>query len=217
MLAIRAVAPHDGRERKSGSIITIASIAAKRPDAGPMSYTRVESRRVDAHEVAGADPRADRGPRERDRPGLHRDEHDDAHRENDMIQQMALTQIPLGRARPARRHRQHRAVPRERRVVLLHRRDPAPRRGLLHRVTLGPADWDRLVAEQNQLTPTDVAEIAKRLDRMDANSKVGPWTRRTLAADLASNPASSRPARAADAAWSASRTRSSSTSSSGSG
>ncbi len=43
----------------------------------------------------------------------------------------------------------------------------------------GPADWDRL-AEQNQLTPADVAGISKRLDRMDENSKVGPWTRRTL-------------------------------------
>lgn len=42
-----------------------------------------------------------------------------------------------------------------------------------------PADWDRL-AEQSQLTPSDVADITKRLDRMDAGSKVGPWTRRTL-------------------------------------
>ncbi len=37
LLACRAVAPQMV-ERKSGSIVTIASIAAKRPDAGPMSY-----------------------------------------------------------------------------------------------------------------------------------------------------------------------------------
>lgn len=43
----------------------------------------------------------------------------------------------------------------------------------------GPADWDRL-AERSQLTPSDVADITKRLDRLDASSKLGPWTRRTL-------------------------------------
>jgi hypothetical protein len=43
----------------------------------------------------------------------------------------------------------------------------------------GPADWE-LLAEQNKLTEKDVASIGSRLDRMDANSQVGPWTRRTL-------------------------------------
>lgn len=44
---------------------------------------------------------------------------------------------------------------------------------------MSSAHWDRL-AEQSQLTPSDVADISKRLDRMDATSKLGPWTRRTL-------------------------------------
>jgi hypothetical protein len=42
-----------------------------------------------------------------------------------------------------------------------------------------PADWAHL-AELSQLTEKDIAAINKRLDRMDADSKVGPWTRRTL-------------------------------------
>jgi hypothetical protein len=42
-----------------------------------------------------------------------------------------------------------------------------------------PADWARL-AEQTSLSAADVAAVTKRLDRMDADSKVGPWTRRTL-------------------------------------
>ena len=42
-----------------------------------------------------------------------------------------------------------------------------------------PADWARL-AEHSQLTEKDVAAITKRLDRLDADSKLGPWTRRTL-------------------------------------
>jgi hypothetical protein len=41
------------------------------------------------------------------------------------------------------------------------------------------ADWQKL-AENNKLTPTDVESITKKLDRLDATSKVGPWTRRTL-------------------------------------
>jgi len=42
-----------------------------------------------------------------------------------------------------------------------------------------PADWARL-AEQSQLTDKDIGDISKRLDRMDADSDLGPWTRRTL-------------------------------------
>lgn len=43
----------------------------------------------------------------------------------------------------------------------------------------GPDDWDRL-AEQSRLTAKDIETISKRLDRMDAASTAGPWTRRTL-------------------------------------
>lgn len=42
-----------------------------------------------------------------------------------------------------------------------------------------PADWDAL-AMKNQLTAKDVASISKKLEGMDATSKCGPWTRRTL-------------------------------------
>jgi hypothetical protein len=36
------------------------------------------------------------------------------------------------------------------------------------------------LAEQDDLTPDDVAEITRRLDRLDAASSYGPWTRETL-------------------------------------
>lgn len=42
-----------------------------------------------------------------------------------------------------------------------------------------PADWARL-AEQAKLTDKDIADITRRLDRMDHDSNVGAWTRRTL-------------------------------------
>ena len=42
-----------------------------------------------------------------------------------------------------------------------------------------PADWAKL-AENNKLTPSDVQKITKRLDKLDADSEHGPWTRRTL-------------------------------------
>jgi hypothetical protein len=42
-----------------------------------------------------------------------------------------------------------------------------------------PADWDKL-AENSKLTPSDIEKITKRLDKMDADAKHGPWTRRTL-------------------------------------
>ncbi|MEX0874507.1 MAG: hypothetical protein WD646_12300 [Actinomycetota bacterium] len=43
----------------------------------------------------------------------------------------------------------------------------------------GSEDWLRL-AEQNKLTDSDIADITKRLDKMDASSDAGPWTLRTL-------------------------------------
>jgi hypothetical protein len=42
-----------------------------------------------------------------------------------------------------------------------------------------PAERERLAA-QGRLTQAQVDAITKRLDRMDAASKEGPWTRRTL-------------------------------------
>jgi len=46
-------------------------------------------------------------------------------------------------------------------------------------MTPTPADRERL-ASQSKLTPKQVEAITKRLDEMDARSKEGPWTRRTL-------------------------------------
>ena len=42
-----------------------------------------------------------------------------------------------------------------------------------------PSDWEKL-AENNKLSASDVKRITKRLDKLDAESKHGPWTRRTL-------------------------------------
>ena len=42
-----------------------------------------------------------------------------------------------------------------------------------------PAERERLAA-QAKLTPKQVESITKRLDKWDAASKDGPWTRRTL-------------------------------------
>lgn len=42
-----------------------------------------------------------------------------------------------------------------------------------------PSKWDEL-AENNKLTPDDIAVIDEKLDQMDADSKHGAWTRRTL-------------------------------------
>lgn len=43
----------------------------------------------------------------------------------------------------------------------------------------GSKDWARL-STQNELTPEDVDDINARLDRMDARSPAGPWTRFAL-------------------------------------
>jgi hypothetical protein len=40
-------------------------------------------------------------------------------------------------------------------------------------------DWARL-SRQNELEPADVTDINTRLDRMDARSSTGPWTRAAL-------------------------------------
>ena len=42
-----------------------------------------------------------------------------------------------------------------------------------------PSKWDEL-AENNKLSPKDVETITTRLDKLDASSEHGPWTRRTL-------------------------------------
>jgi hypothetical protein len=43
----------------------------------------------------------------------------------------------------------------------------------------GSEDWARL-SRQNELEPADVQDINTRLDRMDARSPSGPWTRAAL-------------------------------------
>jgi hypothetical protein len=42
-----------------------------------------------------------------------------------------------------------------------------------------PAERERLAA-QSHLTRKQIGAITKRLDKLDAQSDVGPWTRRTL-------------------------------------
>jgi hypothetical protein len=46
-------------------------------------------------------------------------------------------------------------------------------------VSPGPDDWARL-SQQSELSEDDVADISRRLDRMDERSPTGAWTRRTL-------------------------------------
>jgi NAD(P)-dependent dehydrogenase (short-subunit alcohol dehydrogenase family) len=97
MLACKAVAPQMV-EQKSGSIVTIASIAAKRPEAGPGAYSVSKAAvwmftKWLAVDVAPAGVRVNAiGPGFIDTnmtKGLF---------ENDMIRQMVTMQIPLGRA-----------------------------------------------------------------------------------------------------------------------
>lgn len=96
LLACKAIAPHMV-ERKSGSIVTIASIAAKRPDAGPMSYT-VSKAGVWMLTKSLARSLGPIGVRVNAiGPGFIETNMTTFIAGNDMIRQMALTQIPLGR------------------------------------------------------------------------------------------------------------------------
>lgn len=47
---------------------------------------------------------------------------------------------------------------------------------------LGMGPDPRIALRETPVGPTDVAALSKRLDRLDAASATGPWTRRTLAA-----------------------------------
>ena len=96
LLACKAIAPHMV-EHKSGSIITIASIAAKRPDAGPMSYA-VSKAGVWMLTKSLARSLGPTGIRVNAiGPGFIETNMTSFIAGNDMIRQMALTQIPLGR------------------------------------------------------------------------------------------------------------------------
>ena len=53
----------------------------------------------------------------------------------------------------------------------------------VYRIAFEPMDEPdprELLAEDDQLSPEDVAEIDRRLDRLDSYSRHGPWTRETL-------------------------------------
>ena len=120
---------------RDASLITIASIAAKHPDAGSLPYGVSKAgvwwlTKKLARELVGAGIRV-----ERHRPRVHRDQHDRAHaihaRGSPAAHRAADPDGPHGHAAGDRRHR---AVPGVRRGELLHRRDPPPGRRLLHRV-----------------------------------------------------------------------------------
>lgn len=96
MLAIRAIGPHMA-ERRSGSIVTIASIAAKRPDAGPLPYT-VSKAGVWMLTKSLARSLGPTGVRVNAiGPGYIETNMTSFLTDNEMIKQMALMQIPLGR------------------------------------------------------------------------------------------------------------------------
>jgi NAD(P)-dependent dehydrogenase (short-subunit alcohol dehydrogenase family) len=96
LLACRSVGPHM-IERSSGSIITMASIAAKRPDAGPISYS-VSKAGVWMLTKSLARSLAPTGVRVNAiGPGFIETNMTTLISGNAMIRDMALTQIPLGR------------------------------------------------------------------------------------------------------------------------
>lgn len=62
---------------------------------------------------------------------------------------------------------------------------------LVYRLAVRPStapDPRRLLSEDNDLGPGEVAEIRRRLDRLDRASRTGPWTAVTLAL-IAAHPA----------------------------
>jgi NAD(P)-dependent dehydrogenase (short-subunit alcohol dehydrogenase family) len=96
MLAIKAAVPHM-LERKSGSIVTIASIAAKRPEAGPIAYSVSKAgvwmlTKSVARSVAPAGVRVNAIG-----PGFIDTNMTKMITSIDMIREMALMQIPMGR------------------------------------------------------------------------------------------------------------------------
>jgi NAD(P)-dependent dehydrogenase (short-subunit alcohol dehydrogenase family) len=97
MLAIRAVAP-SMISKRSGSIVTIASIAAKRPEAGPVAYS-VSKAGVWMLTKSWARNLGPLGVRlNAIGPGYIDTNMTKGLLENELIQQMLLMQIPMGRA-----------------------------------------------------------------------------------------------------------------------
>ena len=97
MLAIRAIAP-SMIENNSGSIITIASIAAKRPEAGPVAYS-VSKAGVWMLTKSWARNLAPVGIRVNAiGPGYIDTNMTKGLLENELVQQMVVMQIPMGRA-----------------------------------------------------------------------------------------------------------------------
>ncbi len=96
LLAVRAVAPRMAATG-GGSIVTIASVAAKRPDAGPLPYA-VSKAGVWMLTKSTARSLGPTGIRVNAiGPGYIETNMTSFLTDNEMIKQMALTQIPLGR------------------------------------------------------------------------------------------------------------------------
>jgi NAD(P)-dependent dehydrogenase (short-subunit alcohol dehydrogenase family) len=97
MLACKAVAPAM-IDQKSGAIVTIASIAAKRPEAGPGAYSVSKAAvwmltKWLSTDLAGAGVRVNSIG-----PGFIDTNMTKGLLENDMVKQMVMMQVPLGRA-----------------------------------------------------------------------------------------------------------------------
>jgi NAD(P)-dependent dehydrogenase (short-subunit alcohol dehydrogenase family) len=112
LLALQSAARVMIDQARGGSIITIASIAAKVPEAGSPSYG-VQGRRLDADQARRPQPGPGRYPRERHRPGVHRHQHD-----GDPRRAARGARPPVRRNRHAADGhrsggRQHRPVPRQ--------------------------------------------------------------------------------------------------------
>lgn len=97
MLAVKAIAP-TMLDQQSGSIVAIASVAAKRPEAGPIAYSVSKSgvwmlTKWLSRDLAPGGVRVNAIG-----PGYVETNMTKAVVENDMVQSVLIMQIPLGRA-----------------------------------------------------------------------------------------------------------------------
>ena len=134
MLTDRAVAQRMIDQGRGGSIINIASIYAKRAPAASSAYAVSKAGVWMLTKVAALELVQDRIRVNAIGPWVRRDEHDAPRAGGRGGEPHPACRRADGSPGPAARDRGCGALPRLRRVVLLHRGDPAPGRGLLHGV-----------------------------------------------------------------------------------